>query len=365
MKAFLLILFVVLSSIANGQSISMSDKGVVKLKKIIARDQQTRMVFKEWVDLAKTALNELPNPVDTIASEGYLISHPKKQRTLKSFADIRKIYALAISYRITGDKLYLEKGVEFLTAWAEVNQPTGNPINDTKLELVIEAYDLIKNKMDKGRREKVEQWLRRVADQEIKNFNGKYNNWNSHRLKIITQIAFLLNDQDYIKYAKDDMATQILNNLYPDGSSLDFKHRDALHYHTYTLEPLLKAALIIKNATGLDYFTYISSSGSSIKKSVDFLAVYARGEKKHAEFVNSKVKIDRDRAAQKEPGFEIGGDFKVVKAIDVFAYATCFDRAYQPVHQLLTKEEPLASAGPVIIELKPYSEWIPILNQVR
>ena len=36
---------------------------------------------------------------------------------------------------------------------------------------------------------------------------------------------------------------QIAANLRPDGSSLDFHERDALHYHCYDLEPLLTLAI--------------------------------------------------------------------------------------------------------------------------
>lgn len=351
----------------QAQYLSLSDNEVSRLKQLIVTDKVAAEVYLKWEELANKSLHDNPNPIDTIESEGRLISYPKKQLSIQSFRDMNKVYALAITYRITGKKVYLNKAIDFIVAWGSVNHSIGNPINDMKLDLMVEAYDLIYSKVPKKAKEKVNTWLTQIVIEELKTQNEKYNNWNSFRIRIITQIAFLLNNKQYINDVKKMLEIQILKNLYANGSSTDFEYRDALHYHTYTLDPLLKASIIIKRATGENYFIYQSPTTSSIKKSVDFLLPYANGDKHHKEFVNSSVKIDRARAAQKEPGFEIGGDFETTKALDVFAYSTYFNKAYSStLNRLLIKkhQEPLPT-GTIIIDTSMYSYWLPILNEIR
>jgi hypothetical protein len=42
-------------------------------------------------------------------------------------------------------------------------------------------------------------------------------------------------------------------------------------------------------ATGVDYYSWVSPAGSSIRRSVAWLLPFVTGEKTHAEFVNSTV----------------------------------------------------------------------------
>jgi hypothetical protein len=81
----------------------------------------------------------------------------------------------------------------------------------------------------------------------------------------------------------------------------DFHERDAIHYVTYDLDPLMMAALSAQ-AHGQDWFAWKSPAGANLPGALDWLAPYAKGEKVHIEFANSKIQFDRDRAAagQKE-----------------------------------------------------------------
>ena len=134
---------------------------------------------------------------------------------------------------------------------------------------------------------------------------------------------------------------------------MDFEDRDALHYHIYTLEPLLKTAILIKRATGVDYFTYASPAGSSIQKSIEFLIPFVTGEKKHREFVNSKTPFDKKRAENKEPGYITGRDFDPETAVEVLSYAAYFQPGYNSMVKKL-----MAVSG-------TYPNWQLMLNVVR
>jgi hypothetical protein len=310
------------------------------------------------VTLADAALLQQPNPIDTIISEGHLATDPKKILTQKSLADLNKIYALAIVSRVSGKKEYTEKCIAFIRAWATVNHGIGNPINDTKLDPLLEGYDLVKEETTAADRSIIETWLRQVADAEIGHPRFKSpvksasNNWNSHRIKVVGNIAYLLNDKNYITFTDTSLQKQILKNLYADGSGMDFEDRDALHYHIYTLEPLIAIATTIKRASGVNYYTYVSSTGSSIKRSVAFLVPFATGAQVHHEFVNSTTAFDRQRAENKEPGYTIGADFKPESSIEVLSQAAYFDSSLNELVKKLSGSE------------GAYPNWRSVMNAI-
>ncbi|WP_160292132.1 alginate lyase family protein [Pedobacter lusitanus] len=326
---------------------------------MIKTDPGAEKEYQRLKSLADLALQQQPNPIDTIISEGHLANDPKKIITQKALADLPKIYALAYSYRISNQKIYLKKSMEYILAWAGTNHGTGNPINDSKLDPLLEAYDLIKDEFRTNENGIVTAWLTRLAAAEISNPRFRsakksvYNNWNSHRIKVVANIAYILNNKAYQAFADTSIKTQILKNLYADGSGMDFEDRDALHYHIYTLEPLLKTAILIKRATGVDYFNYLSPSGSSVQKSVGFLIPFVTGEKKHQEFLNSKTPFDKKRAENKEPGYAIGHDFDPETAIEVLSYAAYFQPGYHSVVKKL-----MTASG-------TYPNWQLVLNGVR
>ncbi|MES2332485.1 MAG: alginate lyase family protein [Bacteroidota bacterium] len=350
---------ILLTTAARSQYVSLNRNEIDKLSSLIKKDQAAKKVYVALETLAASSLVQEPNPIDTIISEGHLATDPKKIITQKSLADMNKSYALAFVYKIDHNTAYLKKCIQYLIAWANVNHGVGNPINDTKLDPIIEAYDLVKDEMTTAERKTVDGWLRQVADAEIaaprfKSTNkSANNNWNSHRIKVVGNVAYILNNTEYKQFTDTSIQKQILKNLYSDGSGMDLEERDALHYHIYTLEPLLKIVAVIKRATGTDYYGYVSPSGSSIQKSVAFLAPFATGEKVHHEFVNSKVLFDKQRAENKEPGYTIGAEFKPQTSVDVFSYASYFEPGYSVIVKKLlnTTEE--------------YANWQLLLNAVR
>jgi hypothetical protein len=342
---------------AAAQEISLEKKEVKKLISLIKTNESAKKVYHSLEIHANTALNQSPNPVDTIISEGHLATDPKKIHTQKALADLSKIYALAYTYRITNKHIYLNKCIEFISAWAKVNQAVANPINNTKLEPLFEAYDLIKDDIPSEDRKITNAWLTRIAVAEINNpkmnTEKSYNNWNSHRIKIVGDIAYILNDSKLKVYVDTMMKRQINKNLYANGSGMDFVERDALHYHAYTLEPLLSIATVIKRGGGMNFYTYVSPSGSSIAKSVDFFVPYATGKQTHPEFVNSTVAFDKARAANHEPGYIIGENFKPEATIEVFSYACYFNPAYTTIVKNLMNTS------------EAYPTWRCLLNKVR
>ena len=341
----------------NSQNVGLNEKEISKLKKLIRNDISVGKFYQALKSRADDALNQIPNPIDTVISEGHLATDPKKIVTQKSLKDIDKIYALAFAWKIEGNTPYLIKLSDFFTAWAKVNKPQGNPINDTKFENLFIAYDLVKDDIFSNQKKAIDDWLAKIASEEVRTGMNKakttsFNNWNSHRLKVIGLIAYILNNNDYKKHIDIELPVQIEKNLFPDGSGFDFLERDALHYHVYTLEPLLSLATVLKRATGEDYYNYVSTSGASIHKSIDFLIPFVKGDKTHGEYVNSKVAFDKKRADNKEPGFEIGANFKPERGIAVITQAAYFQPScMEVVKKVLGSEKVFPTWQSVLIAI--------------
>ena len=114
-------------------------------------------------------------------------------------------------------------------------------------------------------------------------------------------------------YARDIAAVEEhrhANLPAPDGKSIDYDQRDAMHYHVFDLEAWLEIALV----TGC--------CGESMDRSFQFFERTLAEDPTHVEFANSTAAIDRKRAAA-------GFDYAKAHAFDVkraarlvFAYAT-------------------------------------------
>ncbi len=363
-RLFVFSLLYVLFFEANAQIVSLNDAELSKLKTLINTEVDVKNHWKELLKTADEALLATPNPADTILSEGILQGDPRKTKTRKSLADMQKVYALGLAYKVNGQQKYLDKASEFLLAWAMRNQPQGNPINDTNLDQIIFTYDLLKTNLKPTVVIAVKLWLNEVVKQEMKTLNKAlakkdstkaYNNWNSHRIKVITQIVSALDDKELINAVTQLYLMQISKNLKSDGSSFDFHERDALHYHVYDVDPLLVAATILTRDPNIkgDFYTYTSKDGNTLKKSVEWLLPYFTGVKTHAEFVNSGVAFDKKRAQNGEKGYIAGTLFKPSEARTSIALAGYFDSGMLSIYQQQTKTN------------SKYPNWQFVLNKVK
>jgi len=206
---------------------------------------------------------------------------------------------------------------------------------------------------------RIERWLRQTAEAEIHaGYNRPerataHNNWNSHRLKIVGEIGFAIGDKKLQQYAIEGIQQQIGSNLLADGRSEDFVSRDALHYHVYDLEPLLRLAIVLQRATRKDYYHYTAPSGASLAKSVEWLLPYLDGRQTHAEFVNSTVEFDRRRAKNGEAGYTAGTLFEPKAGISTLVLASWFDEGK------LALARQLAGSG------EDYPNWQAVINALR
>jgi hypothetical protein len=312
---------------ARGGAVSLWPTEVAALRRIARRDASAGKLLRAMQRRAARALREPPRPLPRIQTAGLLRSDPMKRRTRQALRDMPRVFALALRYALEKRPADRAKAEEILLAWAKTNQGAGQPIDDTNLEPLIEGYDLLRESLEKRVRAPVDRWLGQVAHALIAGIDPRrktaINNWHSHRLKVIGLIGFATGADALRRYAQDGIRKQIERNLRADGSSFDFHHRDAVHYHAYDLEPLLRLAILL-SPTG-DLYRWVSPSGSSLRRSLRWLLPYARGEKTHAEFARSRSAFDRARSNAREPGHRAGEPFRPKRARGALELAQYFE----------------------------------------
>lgn len=269
-------------------------------------------VFERVLEAAHKAERMPPAPVRIIHSAGVTDqSSPEFAASRRAFQDADDFLFLAMAYRLTGKSGYRESALAIVNAWAEVNQPTGQPIDETRLETFLWGLDLLGPEADNA---PVRAWLERwSAATHAYSFGAKTesNNHMTHHLKIALMLdKYLGRTADYERDLAAALRQEKVNLASADGGSLDYHQRDAMHYHIFDLEAWTEIALI----TGC--------CGSSIDRAFSFFEKQMSEHPGHIEFANSTAPIDAKRASG---GFEYAKaqPYDLRKASRaIFAYAT-------------------------------------------
>lgn len=288
----------------------------------------------------------LPRPIAHVHTEGTLPHKGIRDQSLEAERDWPAMLNAALAWRAGVNERQFDIARLYLMRWTQTYQPDLNPIDETNLDSLIDTYAIIADRLDPDERTIVHAWLDKwgwdyVASIDRAPRDGGIwtNNWQSHRIKLVTMIAAATGDKPLFQQARRLFRRQVSVNLLPDGQVADFAQRDALHYVVYDLEPLLRAALAAKAHAGEDWYRWEAPNHASVARSVAWLTPYATGEKMHEEFVHSKVAFDAQRAAAGVKGFT--GAFDVRAAAITYWSASRFDPALRPVAERL---DPIAPA---------------------
>ncbi len=270
---------------------------------------------REVIRATKAAAQREPHALARVHTEGTLPHQGIYDQSREAMRDWPAMRDLALGFALTGDETYLRAVTRYFAAWLDVYHASLNPIDETGLDKVILAYDLAGKWLPDPLRPKMAELMRALATgylavQPNTRKGTTVNNWQSHRVQLITLSAFALNDPGLIASAQRAFQTQLDYNLRADGSTVDFEQRDALHYVVYDLEPLLIATLAAK-AHGLDWYSLKNRNGASLETALRWLEPYAAGERTHEEFAHTTVEFDRTRAKAGLPGFSGRWDPKI------------------------------------------------------
>lgn len=333
--------------------ITLSSEERARLKQLIATDAAARSAFAPIKAQADAALGDKPDPVTRIIYEGRIEADPERVRTKESLQDMEKLRMLDYAYAATGETKYRDKAKEIILAWSSTTQVSGNPINENKLDAIFVAYPAMKEAFSAAERQQIVSWMRRIGEAEMAGGKAEKGNWKSKRIKIVGLIGFALNDQKMIDYTVKEYKEYMAGNLYPDGRSFDLEERDALSYHVGGLKPLMEIALAAR-AGGHDLYRLATPEGASVRKSVDLMVPYARGEKVYPQWVNSRVKFDRERWEAGDEHYKPGSPYDPKDSLELFELAALFDTDLRPIVLKLSDAKPS----------EKYPSWLSVLSAV-
>lgn len=270
---------------------------------------------KKLLSTTKKLLQQDPTPVDYLQSSGITSAKNKAlKKTRIALRNSKNSALLAIAYYLTGNKAYLAQSKKYVFAWATTHIPNGHPINETRLEGFLWAYDLLYCHFTKEEHKKIKVWLMNIqSNKHLWKFGptSRKNNLRTHQLKILLMVDHLLNDDKSLVSDRETLLKHADNNILDKGVTIDYKERDALHYHVYDLEPWLEIALLEP-----DYKDRVNSVYS-------FLVKQLKEGNIHNQFANSKQKIDAKRAAGGFSYAKKGGTFDTTRITrSVLVYST-------------------------------------------
>ncbi len=305
------------------------------LAQLIQTSPTAKALWAKVEQEAKGYLQDQPRPLQVIHYEGLLDTNPDRIDTEKSLRDMDKLAAWLFAYYATQDEAYARKAKAYILAWVNAYQPTGNPINENKFEPLIHSYQTMKKYFSKAGQERVEEWLSRIAEAEMAHPRIPQNNWKTKQIKLVGTIGLIVGREDFERYAVEDLKKYIDGALYRDGTTRDLRQRDAMSYHVSGLKPLLVTAITMdqfrKSKSGGQIFDYRNPAGGSIRESVDYVIPYALGEKVHPEWVNTKVELDKQRAAAGLAHYQPGTPYDPQRSRELFELASYFDPKYQKI----------------------------------
>jgi len=295
---------------------------------------------------AQHHLGDRPHPLPHLHTEGTLPNQGIREQSIAAEKDWPVMRQASLAWHLSGDPRYLKQVDDYLAAWAGVYQPDFNPIDETNLDMLINAYALTASALRPETRDATRALLGTLGNgyiERIKQLHGKKgtntNNWQSHRVKLVTVAAAALGDRAMLEQALQLFRQQIADNLLADGSVTDFQDRDALHYVVYDLQPLVQAALAAK-PYGVDgnWLSITAPNGASLGKALDWLVPYANGQRSHQEFVHTHVQFDRDRARVGEAGY--AGLWDPRSSNTLYWLAAQLDPRYLPLAKHLSPNPP-------------------------
>ena len=216
--------------------------------------------------------------------------------------DFESIIRFGLEARFNANAQSVKKAEEYLVAWANTYEPTGDPIDEEPMVGFVMGYELVRDGVSKDARRTIDLFLRKLYNKQISFASEgiRIDNKVSRHLLTVGSIAFLIGGEAQKRYVDTMFQIQLDYNFYPDGSSYDYHLRDSVGCHVATVQALYQLAWIAEN-NGLHWFQRQGVSGRSFNKELDFVIPYATGVKKHLEFAKSYIPSDKGRTAEFNP----------------------------------------------------------------
>jgi hypothetical protein len=167
-------------------------------------------VRREVIRYADRRLREEPRPMPVVRTEGLLPGNATREQSLIARRDLPQMRAFAMAWKLSGDSRYAQALSRYLDAWLKVYRISFSPIDETHFDAVADAYAMAGEALPASIRQATADFLRAMASGYIERMDrGRgerrstwTNNWQSHRVKIVTLAAVALDDADLFAQAR-------------------------------------------------------------------------------------------------------------------------------------------------------------------
>lgn len=334
------------------RTVPLNSTQITKLRDLVKTDPEAAALFAKLEAQAKPLIGTKPSPLAKINYEGLVNTNPKRIETVKHIRQMADAAILFQYWQASANEDAAATLRDLISAWASTYIPTGNDVNENKLHPLFTAYEALRPTFSEDERKSIDTWVGKVGDlqeKEIKNPAFMTNRFTKS-IRMIALFSRILDRPDWDKMATDGFKKYVTESLRPDGTSLDLERRDTLTYHTSGLRPMVELA-IVSGDDGPKLYTWESLSGSSLKKSVDYVVPFANGTKTRKEWLNTTVDLDRRRGAAGIEAYRPGRLYEPENALTLLEEASYFDDSLIPLVNKLSKSD-----------AKRFATWSTVIN---
>ena len=184
-------------------------------------------------------LDSQPQPLAHVHTEGTLPHKGIRDESIMAERDWPVMRDAAYAWRAGAGDAYLGLATRYFMGWVNVYKPDLNPIDETNLDALVDTYAVIAPTLKPDDRAVAQAYIRGWAKAYIDAIDSHKivspspqattwnNNWQSHRIKLVTMMAVALNDDELFHAARRLFQAQIEANMHGDGEVIDFEERDA------------------------------------------------------------------------------------------------------------------------------------------
>jgi hypothetical protein len=298
---------------------------------------------------ADKLVNQKCHAISILHTEGLVPHQGIYDESLVAQRDFPDILTLALAWKFTNDRRYLSVANRWIGSWVKIYVPNFDPLDESNFDTFIFACVILGDSLSEENRDMCSKlfytWANGYLDgkgrrdyPETYKVTSNNNNWESHRVKIVALCSAALNDQALFSKAKMMYINQIEQNFLPDSSTLDYWDRDALHYVTYDLQPLVVACLAAYSMNS-DWFDIENLKGIGLRNTLDWLVPYANEEKRHLEFAKTHAKFDLFRKSVGMNGFQ--GYWEPNTSNELFWMASFLDSKWAGLASRLDEKAPV------------------------
>jgi hypothetical protein len=237
------------------------------------------------IALAQDALSRFPHPMFHVHVDGLAPHQGSRDESEQAMRDWDAARDLAVGYCVTSNTAYLDHADAIIDAWLKSFQPNFNPVDETRLEQLFLAADILGEAMPRPLYTAWQAFAAKLSTgylAEIDKHATAADGRQSQRIKLAAMAAYVTADTGAIGHVESAFTAQLGANVQSDGTVADYAKNDALHSVVFDLEPLVVAALAAHDH-GENWYGIHASSGASMASALLWLSPYANGTQTNQE----------------------------------------------------------------------------------